>query len=107
MRRMIVVVRIGGKQYKVQEGDTLEVNRLDGAVGETLTLTDVLLTEKDGKTEVGTPNVKGITVSAKIAAQGKGKKVEVRRYKPKVRYRKQNGFRPTITTLTITAISRA
>lgn len=107
MRRMIAVVRIAGKQYKVKEGDIIEVNHLDGNVGDTLKLSDVLLTENDGKVDVGAPNVKGVTVSAKITEQGKGEKIEVRRYKPKVRYRKHIGFRAQITKLHITAISRA
>ncbi len=101
---MVAVVTISGKQYKVTPGQTIEVDHIEGNVGDTVNFAEVLLTNEEKRTQVGTPNVSGATVKAKIVAQKKGEKVEVRRYKSKVRYRKHIGFRPLLTKLEILAI---
>lgn len=98
------VVRIGSTQYKVSVGDVIDVARLPGDVGETMKISDVLLTADGGETTVGKPTVKGAIVEAKIEAQYKGEKIDVRRFKSKVRERKHIGFRPQLTRLQITAI---
>lgn len=98
------VVRIGSKQYRVQVGDEVEVARLDGEEGKTVTLSDVLLVHDEKKTKVGTPTVKGASVVANIVSHYKGDKIDVRRFKSKVRERRHIGFRPMLTRLTITAI---
>lgn len=103
---MIAVVEIGGKQYKVQKGDAVTVDNVDGNVGDTVKLTRVLLTSSDGKTTVGTPHVKGVVVTAKIIKQGKGEKVDVYRYKSKVRHRRHIGFRPRETSFEIMSVGR-
>ncbi len=102
---MFSIVSIGGKQYKVEKGEKLIVQRLPGELGATLTFDRVLLIEDNGKTKIGTPTVKGATVTAKIIAQGQGEKLTVRRFKSKVRYRKIRGFRPQETTLEILTVS--
>jgi large subunit ribosomal protein L21 len=102
---MFAVVRISGKQYVVAKGDVIEVDKIAGSEGDTIALSDVLLTGADGKVVVGTPTVKGVSATAKILAQFKGEKIEVRRYKSKVRYRKHRGFRPQLTKLEIVALA--
>ncbi|OGG03771.1 50S ribosomal protein L21 [Candidatus Gottesmanbacteria bacterium RBG_16_52_11] len=104
---MFAVVRISGKQYKVAPKDTIEVARIQGEVGGTVDLPDVLMLMDNGKVTVGTPVVKGMSVKAKILEQGKGDKIDIRRYKNKVRYRRHRGFRSTTTKLSILSIGRA
>jgi large subunit ribosomal protein L21 len=105
MEHMFAVVSISGKQYKVSVGDVIEVDKIEGVAGDAVQFDTVLLTGDDKATKVGTPVVAGAKVKAKIIAQKKGEKIEVRRYKSKVRYRRQNGFRAFLTQLEITAIS--
>jgi large subunit ribosomal protein L21 len=102
---MFAIVKITGKQYIVSEGQEIDVDKLTANEGDTITLTDVLLTESDSHVEVGTPVVKKATVTAKVLKQLKGEKIDVRRYKSKVRYRKSTGFRPHLTKLQIVSIS--
>lgn len=102
---MFAVVKISGKQYKVTPKDIITVNKLDGSVGDAVTLNEVLLVSNDKTVKVGKPTVKGASVSAKILAQGKGEKLTIRRFKSKVRYRRTRGFRPYETRLEILAIS--
>ncbi|MBI4066175.1 50S ribosomal protein L21 [Candidatus Gottesmanbacteria bacterium] len=101
---MFAVVRIGPAQYKVSVGDVIDIPRLPGDVGETFEVPDVLLLADGKAIKVGKPTVKGATVEAKIEAKYKGDKIDVRRFKSKVRERKHIGFRPSLTRLLITAI---
>ncbi|HUD19676.1 MAG TPA: 50S ribosomal protein L21 [Patescibacteria group bacterium] len=101
---MLAIVTISGKQYKVTVGDVILVDKIDGSAGETVDFDHVLLTSEGTKTHIGTPLVKGSTVKAKILAQEQGDKIEIRRYKQKVRYRRQMGFRAQLTRLEIVAI---
>ncbi len=101
---MFAVVTIAGKQYTVKAGDVIEVDRIDGKEGDTLTFDHVLLTADSKATNVGTPTVSGAKVKTKILAQEKGEKIDVRRYKSKVRSRRQIGFRPQLTKLEIVAV---
>lgn len=101
---MFAIVQIGGKQFSVSPGDILTVEHLDTAVGKTLTFDRVMLTNDGKATQVGTPIVEGVTVTAKILSHQKGEKIEVRRFKSKVRYRKHIGFRPHETTLSIVSV---
>ncbi len=101
---MFAVVAIAGKQYKVSPGQVIMVDRLLGNAGDTMTFDQVFLTDEDGKTTVGTPTIPKIAVKAKIIVQAKGVKIDVFRYKSKVRYRKHRGFRPTETKLEILSI---
>jgi large subunit ribosomal protein L21 len=102
---MYAVIRSGGKQYRVSPGDTVEVDRLPGAIGETVTLNDVLLVAGDGSVQVGQPVVEGASVSAKITGQYKGDKIHVFKYRPKKRIRVRRGHRQFITRLQIGKIS--
>ena len=101
---MFAVVEIAGKQYRVAVHDIIDVSFIEGKEGSTLTFDRVLLVFDEKKTTIGTPTVQGLTVKAKIVSQDKGEKINVRRYKQKVRYRKSTGFRPLITKLEIVSI---
>lgn len=104
---MFAVVQIGSGQYKVCVGDHIDVPLMTGNVGDTIVLPRVLLTGGDTgeATKVGTPTVKGVSVSAKIEAHHSGEKIHVRRFKSKVRQRRHIGFRSKLTKLLITAIT--
>jgi large subunit ribosomal protein L21 len=102
---MYAVIRTGGKQYRVAQGDTVEVEKLDGAVGDTVTLNDVLLVADNGSVRVGQPVVEGVSVTARITGQYRGTKVLVFRYRPKKRIRVRRGHRQYITRLQIAAIN--
>ena len=99
------VVQTGGKQYRVQPGDTVRVESLGGDEGDTIDLADVLMVSRDGKVTVGDPTVAGAKVTTEIVANGRDKKVIVFKYKPKTRYRRKNGHRQPFTDLKITGIS--
>lgn len=100
---MFAVVRISGKQYTVSPGKSVVVDKIDGKVGDTIKFDRVLLVS-DTSSQVGSPTVKGAWVSAKIVRQEKGTKIEVRRFKSKVRHRRHIGFRPLETTLEILSV---
>ncbi|KEI00996.1 50S ribosomal protein L21 [Clostridium botulinum] len=101
---MYAVVQTGGKQYRVQEGDVLFVEKLNAEVDSNVELTEILAVNKDGKLVVGAPVVEGAKVVAKVLKQGKAKKVVVFKYKPKKDYRKKNGHRQPYTKLQIERI---
>jgi large subunit ribosomal protein L21 len=102
---MYAVIRTGGKQYRVSTGDSLEVEKLDGAVGESITLSDVLLIADGESVQVGQPVIEGATVSATITGQYRGDKIMVFKYRPKKRIRVRKGHRQSITRLQIGTIS--
>lgn len=102
---MYAIVRTGGKQYRVREGQTLEVEQLAGEVGDRVELTDVLLHSDGANVTIGTPVVPGSSVTARITGQHKGRKIEVFRYKPKKRVRVRRGHRQRHTRLQVEAIS--
>jgi len=98
------IIETGGKQYKVSPGQTIDVERLDVAEGNTVELDKVLLIADGDKLSVGTPTVDGAKVVATSQGDGKGKKIIVFKYKPKVRYRKKTGHRQLYTRLVIDKI---
>lgn len=102
---MYAVIRTGGKQYRVAAGDTVEVEKLVGDVGSAITLSDVLLVANGDSVIVGTPNVEGASVTAKISGQYKGEKIQILKYRPKKRIRVRRGHRQQITRLEIEAIN--
>lgn len=102
---MNAVIRTGGKQYYVTPGDTLEVDRLVGNVGELLTLDEVLLVADGEAVSVGQPTVSGANVTARITGQYRGNKILVFRYRPKKRIRVRRGHRQSLTRLQIEAIN--
>lgn len=102
---MYAIIETGGKQYRVKEGDTLVVEKLEAEQGDTVTIDNVLAVSKDGKLIVGNPAVDGAKVEAKVVAQGKSKKIIVFKYKPKKDYRKKQGHRQLYTKLIIEKIN--
>ncbi len=102
--KIYAVIETGGKQYKVTPGQTIDVERLDVAEGKTVDLDRVLLIADGDKVRVGTPTVDGAKVVATSQGEGKGKKIIVFKYKPKVRYRKKTGHRQFYTRLVIDKI---
>jgi len=102
--KIYAVIDTGGKQYKVTPGQTIDVERLDVAEGKTVELDRVLLIADGDKVRVGTPTVDGAKVVATSQGEGKGKKIIVFKYKPKVRYRKKTGHRQLYTRLVIDKI---
>jgi large subunit ribosomal protein L21 len=102
---MYAVIKTGGKQYKVQEGDTIRVEKLEGSEGDNIKLDTVLMLTDGDKVTVGTPLVDGASVSATVKAQGRGKKIRIIKFKRRKNYRKQAGHRQAYTELSITGIS--
>lgn len=102
---MYAVVRTGGKQYCVAAGDTLEVEKLEGNVGDSITLDDVLLVNDGENITIGQPVVEGANVTAQITGQYRGNKILVFRYRPKKRIRVRRGHRQWRTRLQIQAIN--
>jgi large subunit ribosomal protein L21 len=102
---MFAVVRTGGKQYRVTEGDVIKVEKLEGEEGDTVNLDDVLLVSGDSGIQVGRPTVEGAAVSAEIVDQDRDRKVIVFKYKRRKRYRRKNGHRQPFTALKITGIN--
>lgn len=103
--KMYAIIESGGKQYKVQEGSAINVEKLDAEVGTTVEISKVLLVGNDGKVTVGTPVVEGSKVVAKILEHGKAKKVIAFRYKPKKHVRVKKGHRQPYTKIAIESIS--
>lgn len=101
---MYAVIETGGKQYRVQEGEALLVEKLEANVGDTVTIDKVLLVEKDGAFQIGTPVVIGASAVLKVVEHGKGEKIIVFKYKPKKNYRKKQGHRQPYTKVVVEAI---
>ena len=102
---MYAVIRTGGKQYRVAVGNAVEVEKLEGEIGSTVTLEDVLLVADGDNVQVGQPTVTGANVIAKITGQYRGTKVMVFRYRPKKRIRVRKGHRQYLTRLEIESIN--
>ena len=102
---MYAIIKTGGKQYKVSEGDLVRVEKLDYEVGETVDFEEVLLVSNDGDIKVGSPVVEGAKVSATVEDQNKAKKIVVFKFKPKKQYRKKHGHRQPYTLVKINSIS--
>ncbi|MCS1351430.1 50S ribosomal protein L21 [Mechercharimyces sp. CAU 1602] len=101
---MYALIQTGGKQYRVQEGDTLYIEKLTADAEESVVFDHVLLVNKDGETTVGSPLVEGAKVSAKVIEHGKGKKITVFKYKPKKNYKRKKGHRQPFTKVRIESI---
>ena len=98
------VIAACGKQYKVSEGDVINVEKLGVADGETVTFDKVLLVS-DGETVIGNPTIAGASVTASVVCEGKDKKVVVYKYKRKTGYHKKNGHRQLFTKVKIESIN--
>ena len=102
---MFAVIETGGKQYKVNEGDIIYVEKLDVNEGETVTFDCVKALSTGSEFKVGAPTVEGATVTANVIANGKGKKIYVIKYKSKKNEKKKIGHRQPYTKVQIMAIN--
>ena len=100
---MFAVIRTGGKQYKVQSGDVIEVEKLDGNEGDKVALAEVLVVDGKG----GAPMVTGASVKAELVAQKRADKVVIFKKKRRQNYRRKKGHRQNLTVLKITDIKAA
>src|SRR5574341_1840337 len=95
------VIKTGGKQYRVAPGDVVRVERLEGQVGQQVSLGDVLLVGGNGEVKIGTPTLAGVKVTAEIMDQGLAKNVLVFKKKRRKSYSRLRGHRQQLTTLKI------
>ena len=98
------IIKTGGKQYKVSPGQKIKIEKLEIVENKEVVFDEVLLVEKDGETKIGAPLVKGAKVVGKVLAQGRSKKVTIRKYKSKKRYDVKRGHRQPYTEVEITDI---
>lgn len=103
---MFAIIKTGGKQYKIKEGDILDIEKLDLKTKREVTFSDILLVSDDkSKIKIGTPKVFGAKVRAKvIEPEIKGEKIYIIKYKPKKRYRRKTGHRQKYTRVKIEKI---
>lgn len=104
---MFAVIKTGGKQYIVEPGKKVKIEKLDKKAGDEVIFKEVLLMEKNNRVEIGDPKIKGAEVLGKVLSQGKGKKVIVFKYKAKTRYRVKKGHRQPYTEVEIKKIDVA
>ncbi len=102
---MYAVIKTGGKQYRVLEGDTLRVEKLDAGTGETIEFDQVLMVGEGADVKIGTPYVDGGKVTATVREQGRAKKVDIIKFRRRKHHMKRMGHRQSYTELEITAIS--
>lgn len=101
---MYAIIETGGKQYRVQEGDVIFIEKLSAQEGETVRFDKVLLLGKEEGTVIGNPTVEGASVTGKVEKHGKGKKIIVFKFKPKKRYKRTKGHRQPFTKVRIEKI---
>jgi large subunit ribosomal protein L21 len=104
---MYAVIKTGGKQYRVREGDTLRVEKLAGEAGAKVQFDQVLMVGEGDDVKVGTPFVSGTAVSATVVSQGRGDKIKVVKFKRRKNYLRQKGHRQAFTEVEITKIGAA
>ncbi len=102
---MYAVIKTGGKQYKVEEGDIVRVEKIEAEKGDAVTFDNVLLIGGD-EYAIGTPTVKGASVSASVVRQFRDKKIVVFKMKRRKRYRRTQGHRQYLTEIRITKIEQ-
>ena len=103
---MFAIVEIGGKQYKVSEGDVVFLEKMNVQEGETVTFDKVLAVSDNDGFVAGEPTVSGASVEANVVKNGKNKKIVVLRYKPKKNEKKKQGHRQPYTKVQITKIAK-
>jgi len=101
---MYAIMQTGGKQYRVQEGDIVYVEKLDLLEGDSIDL-DVLLLSGENGIRIGSPLVDGAKINAKVLAHGKGEKIVIYKYKAKKNYRRKQGHRQPFTKLEVVTIN--
>ena len=104
---MFAVIRTGGKQYKVEKSDKIQVEKLEAKEGATVTIDDVLLTSDGKSSKVGSPTVSGVKVTAKVVEHIRSPKIVVFKKKRRQNYRRKAGHRQNMTVLEITDIKAA
>lgn len=102
---MYAVIKSGGKQHRVIEGETLKLEKIEAATGETITFDEVLMIGEGEGVNIGTPFVNGGTVTAEIIAQGRHKKVKIMKFRRRKHSMKQMGHRQWYTEVKITGIN--
>ena len=102
---MYAIIETGGKQYKVQNGDQIRVEKLDAEIGSTVVFDKVLAAGEGSDIKVGTAYLDGLTVEADVVESGKGDKVIIFKYKAKKDYRKKQGHRQPYTLVEITSVA--
>ncbi len=102
---MYAVIKTGGKQYKVSEGDILKVEKLNAAPGDEIEISDVLMVVNGADVQIGKPVVESASVKAKVIEQGRAKKVIVFKKKRRKGYKVKNGHRQPYTAIEIQAVS--
>ena len=105
VKYMYAVIKSGGKQYKVREGDTIRVEKINAEEGGEISLDDVLMVADGENISVGTPVVDGASVAATVASHGRGAKIKVVKFRRRKHHRKQMGHRQAYTELKITGIN--
>lgn len=101
---MYAIFKTGGKQYRVAEGDSITVEKLEAAEGDTVTFEEVLTVVNDADVKIGTPTVTGAKITAKVEKQDKAKKILIFKYKAKSNYRRRQGHRQPYTKIKIEKI---
>lgn len=101
---MIAVIQTGGKQYLVSKGDKVKIEKIEGALGDKITFDQVLFTAEGTNYTVGKPLISGAAVEATIVKQGRGKKIEILKYKAKSKYRRKAGHRQAYTEVEVTKV---
>jgi large subunit ribosomal protein L21 len=102
---MYAVMKTGGKEYRVSKGDLIRIEKLEGNVGDQVTLKDVLMVSDEGKTQVGTPLLNNAVIKGEIVLEAKGKKVLTYKMKRRKNYRRFKGHRQDYTLLKVNEIS--
>lgn len=102
---MYAVIKTGGKQYRVEKGDVIYIEKLTAQDGDTVVFEDVLAVGEDGKVSVGAPFVKGAKVTGSVIKNGKGKKINIITYRPKKGSARRVGHRQPYTKIEITEIA--
>jgi large subunit ribosomal protein L21 len=104
---MYAVLKTGGKEYRVSKGDLIRVEKMEGNVGDPVTLKDVLMVSQEGDIQVGTPLLTHAVVTGEIVQHAKGKKVLIFKMKRRKNYRRLRGHRQTYTYIKVSDISVA
>lgn len=102
---MYAVIKSGGKQYKVEKGDKLKVEKIDAEAGKDIKIDDVLMLVDGDNVTVGTPLVKGANVSATVESHGRGPKIKIVKFRRRKHHRKQMGHRQAYTEISINEIA--
>lgn len=102
---MNAVVKTGGKEYRISQGDLIRVEKMEGKVGDQVTMKDILMVSHEGQVQVGNPLLANAVITGEIVQQVKGKKVLIYKMKRRKNYRRTKGHRQTYTYIRVNDIS--